>query len=166
MAIYDIPVTALDGSIQSLEPYRGKVLLIVNVASRCSFTPQYAGLEALYRTYKDRGLVVLGFPSNQFLKQEPGSAEEIQQFCSLKYDVTFPVFAKIDVNGSEAHPLYKHLKSAARGTLGTESIKWNFTKFLVSREGNVVKRYSFFTKPKSIAADIEKYLASPDSATG
>ena len=166
MSLYDIPVTALDGSTQTLEQYRGQVLLIVNVASKCSFTPQYAGLEELYRTYMDRGLVVLGFPSNQFMKQEPGSSEEIQQFCSRKYDVTFPVFAKIDVNGAAAHPLYMRLKSAARGTLGTESIKWNFTKFLVDRKGNVVKRYSFFTKPKSIAADVEKYLASPDAAAG
>ena len=159
MSIYDIPVTAADGSIQTLEPFRGKVLLIVNVASKCSFTKQYAGLEALYRKYADRGLMILGFPCNQFLRQEPGTADDIKQFCSLKYDVTFPIFAKIDVNGSGTHPLYKHLKAAARGTLGTQAIKWNFTKFLVDREGNVVKRYSFFATPESLEADIEKLLA-------
>src|SRR5207248_2959143 len=153
------PVTALDGTVQTLEPYRGKVLLIVNVASKCSFTPQYAGLEELYRKYADRGLVVLGFPCNQFMHQEPGDSTEIKQFCSLKYDVTFPVFARIDVNGSGAHPLYQHLKAAARGTLGTQAIKWNFTKFLVDRAGRVVKRYGMFTKPKSIEADIERLLA-------
>ena len=158
MAIYDIPVTALDGSIQSLEPYRGKVLLIVNVASKCSFTPQYAGLEELNRKYADRGLAVLGFPCNQFLHQEPGNSDDIKQFCSLKYDVTFPIFAKLSVNGPETHPLYRHLKAAARGTLGTPGIKWNFTKFLVDREGNVVKRYGMFTKPKSIEADIARLL--------
>jgi len=161
MSIYDISVTTLDGTVQTLEPYRGKVLLIVNVASKCSFTPQYAGLEELYRKFQDRGLVVLGFPCNQFLHQEPGESSEIKQFCSLKYDVTFPVLAKIDVNGSNAHPLYRHLRAAARGTLGTQAIKWNFTKFLVDREGNVVKRYSFFTKPKSIEADIERLLGEP-----
>ena len=158
MSLFEIPVTALDGTAQTLEPYRGKVLLIVNVASKCSFTKQYAGLEELSRKFADRGLVVLGFPCNQFLSQEPGTAADIQQFCSLKYDVTFPVFAKLNVNGSETHPLYQHLKAAARGTLGTQSIKWNFTKFLVDREGNVVKRFSFFTKPKSIEADIERLL--------
>lgn len=158
MSLFDIPVTALDGTTQTLEPYRGKVLLIVNVASKCSFTPQYAGLEELYRKYADRGFTVLGFPCNQFMHQEPGTAEDIKQFCSLKYDVTFPIFAKIDVNGPATHPLYQHLKSAARGTFGTQGIKWNFTKFLVDREGNVVKRYSFFASPKSLAADVEKRL--------
>jgi glutathione peroxidase len=158
MSLYDIPVKGLDGSEQTLEPYRGKVLLIVNVASRCSFTPQYAGLEELYRRFQDRGFAILGFPCNQFLHQEPGDELEIKQFCSLKYDVTFPVFAKVDVNGSGTHTLYQHLKSAARGTLGTHAIKWNFTKFLVDREGNVVRRYSFFTKPGRIATDIEELL--------
>jgi glutathione peroxidase len=158
VSIYDIPVAGLDGTVQTLEPYRGKVLLIVNVASKCSFTPQYAGLEALYRKYGGRGLMVLGFPCNQFMQQEPGDSSEIKQFCSLKYDVTFPVFAKIDVNGSATHPLYQYLKSAARGSLGTQGIKWNFTKFLVDRQGNVVKRYSFFTKPIAIEADIERLL--------
>ena len=160
MSIHDIPVTALDGSEQTLDPFRGQVLLIVNVASKCSFTKQYAGLEALYRKYKDRGFAILGFPCNQFLKQEPGTSDDIKQFCSLKYDVTFPIFAKIEVNGSGTHPLYKLLKSSARGTLGTQAIKWNFTKFLVNRDGNIVKRYSFFATPQSLEADIEKLLGS------
>jgi len=141
-----------------LDQFRGRVLLIVNVASKCSFTPQYAGLEELYRKHAARGLVVLGFPCNQFLHQEPASDAEIKQFCSLKYDVTFPVFAKIDVNGRRTHPLYRLLKTAARGTLGTESIKWNFTKFLVDRQGNVVKRYGMFAKPKSMESDLESLL--------
>jgi glutathione peroxidase len=160
MSVYDIPITALDGQQTSLEPYRGQVMLIVNVASKCSFTPQYAGLESLYREYKDRGFAVLGFPCNQFLWQEPGDGTAIQQFCSLKYDVTFPVFAKVDVNGSNAHPLYQFLKSQKRGLLGTRSIKWNFGKFLVDREGNVVKRYSMFTRPDRIRTDIEALLES------
>jgi glutathione peroxidase len=158
MSIFDIAINTQDNSTQTLDQFRGKVLLIVNVASKCSFTPQYAGLEAIYRKYAGRGLVVLGFPCNQFLHQEPASDAEIKQFCSLKYDVTFPVFAKIDVNGPAAHPLYRQLKAAARGTLGTESIKWNFTKFLVDREGNVVKRYGMFTKPQAMEADIERLL--------
>jgi len=158
-SLYDIPFAAMDGTEQTLAPYRGQVMLIVNVASRCSFTPQYAGLEELYRKYKDRGLMVLGFPCNQFMHQEPGDSAAIQQFCSLKYDVTFPVFAKIDVNGSSTHPLYRYLKSAARGTLGTKAIKWNFTKFLVGRTGAHVKRYSFFAKPKALTEDIERWLS-------
>ena len=158
MSLFEIPITALDGTTQTLEQYRGKVLLIVNVASKCSFTPQYAGLEELYRKYADRGLVVLGFPCNQFLGQEPGTEADIKQFCSLKYDVTFPVFAKLNVNGAETHPLYQHLKAAARGTLGTQAIKWNFTKFLVDREGKVVKRFGMFTKPKSLEAEIERLI--------
>lgn len=157
-SIYDIPVTTIDGTPTTLAEYRGKVLLVVNVASKCGFTPQYAGLEELYRKYKDRGLVVLGFPCNQFLWQEPGDGDAIQSFCTLKYDVTFPMFAKVDVNGSGAHPLYRHLKSAARGLLGTKSVKWNFTKFLVGREGNAVRRYGTATKPEQLAADIEKLL--------
>lgn len=159
MSLYDIPVTALDGTTQTLEPYRGKVLLIVNVASKCGFTKQYTGLEDLYRKYQDRGLVVLGFPCNQFGRQEPGTSEEIRQFCSLNYGVTFPVFAKINVNGVETHPLYRRLKAAARGTFATQAIKWNFTKFLVNREGEVVKRYSFFTTPKAMESDVELLLA-------
>ena len=157
-SLYDIPVTALDGTPTTLAPYRGKVLLVVNVASKCGFTPQYKGLEELYRTYKERGLVVLGFPCNQFMAQEPGDAAEIQSFCSLKYDVTFPMFAKVDVNGKGEHPLYAHLKSAARGTFGTRSIKWNFTKFLIDRAGTAVKRYGTATKPHRLAADIERLL--------
>ena len=161
MSLFEVPVTALDGTTQTLEQYRGKVLLVVNVASKCVFTSQYAGLEALYRKYADRGLVVLGFPCNQFNQQEPGTEADIQQFCSLKYDVTFPVFAKLNVNGAESHPLYQHLKAAARGTLGTQGIKWNFTKFLVDREGNVVERYGMFTKPKAIEAEIERLIVKP-----
>jgi glutathione peroxidase len=160
-SIYDIPVTGIDGTPHALAEYRGKVLLIVNVASKCSFTPQYAGLEELYKAYKDRGLVVLGFPCNQFLWQEPGTGEEITKFCTAKYDVTFPVFAKVKVNGPDAHPLYKHLKAARRGVLGTRSVKWNFGKFLVDRGGNVVGRYSMFTRPKKLAKRIEALLEAP-----
>lgn len=138
--------------------YAGKVLLIVNTASHCGFTPQYAALEALYQRYRERGLVVLGFPCNQFGSQEPGEAEEIASFCQKNYGVSFPMFAKIDVNGNEAHPLYQYLKKAAPGLLGSEGIKWNFTKFLVDRQGEVVERYAPATAPESIARDIEKLL--------
>ena len=157
-AITDIPVTAADGSATTLAPYAGQVLLIVNVASKCGFTPQYEGLEALHRDFKDRGFEVLGFPCNQFGAQEPGDAAEIANFCSLTYDVTFPLYAKIDVNGDAAAPLYRHLKAEAPGVLGTEGIKWNFTKFLVDRSGKVVDRYAPTTKPADIAADIETLL--------
>ena len=133
MNLYDIKVKTIDGAGQSLSAYRGKAMLIVNVASKCGFTPQYTGLEGLYREFKDRGFVVLGFPCNQFGSQEPGIEAEIASFCSTRYDVTFPMFAKIDVNGPAAHPLYRLLKSSRKGLLGTESIKWNFTKFLVDR---------------------------------
>ena len=160
-SIYDIPVTAIDGTPNTLAPYRGQVLLVVNVASKCGFTGQYKGLEALYRAYTDRGLVVLGFPCNQFMAQEPGDAEEIKQFCSLKYDVTFPMFAKVDVNGKGTHPLYKHLKDSARGFLWTRAIKWNFTKFLVDRSGTVVRRYSALTKPHKLTRAVERLLAAP-----
>nr|WP_315854237.1 glutathione peroxidase [Gemmata palustris] len=153
-----MPVSTIDNTPITLEPYRGKVLLVVNVASKCGFTGQYKGLEELYRKYKDRGLVILGFPCNQFMAQEPGNAEEIQSFCSLKYDVTFPMFAKVDVNGKNEHPLYTHLKGAARGTLGTRGIKWNFTKFLVDRTGNVVARRGPTTAPHQLTADIEHLL--------
>jgi glutathione peroxidase len=159
VSIYDIPVTAIDGTAAALAAYRGRVLLVVNVASKCGFTPQYAGLEELYRKYKDRGLVVLGFPCNQFMWQEPGEGDAIKSFCTLKYNVTFPMFAKVDVNGPNAHPLYQHLKGAARGFLGTKSVKWNFTKFLVDREGKVVRRYATATRPEKLAADIEKLLS-------
>jgi glutathione peroxidase len=156
--IYDIPLTTIEGTPTTLTSHRGSVLLIVNVASKCSFTPQYAGLEELYQKYKDRGLVVLGFPCNQFMWQEPGDGNEIKSFCTLKYNVTFPMFAKVDVNGKNSHPLYKHLKNEARGLLGSKSVKWNFTKFLVDRDGKVVRRYFTLTKPEKLAADIEKLL--------
>lgn len=158
MSIYDIDVTRINGEEISMSHYRGKVLLIVNVASKCGFTGQYDGLEKLYQRYKDNGLMVLGFPCNQFGAQEPGSHEEIASFCRINYGVSFDMFEKIDVNGNKAHPLYQYLKSAATGFLGSEGIKWNFTKFLVDREGNVVKRYGSTTKPAAIAEEIEKLL--------
>jgi glutathione peroxidase len=154
MNIFDIPVQMLDGSSHTLGEWRGQVLLIVNVASQCGFTPQYKGLEALYRKHRDRGLVVMGFPCNQFGAQEPGNSEEIRTFCSTTYDVTFPMFARIDVNGSGAHPLFQLLKSAQKGVLGTEAIKWNFTKFLIDRHGSVVARYAPTDTPEKIEADI------------
>lgn len=156
--ITHIPVTTITDEQKPLDQYLGKATLVVNVASKCGFTPQYKGLEALYREYKDRGLQVLGFPCDQFGHQEPGDEAEIQQFCSLAYDVTFPMFAKIDVNGANAHPLYKALKKAAPGLLGTEGIKWNFTKFLLDEHGQVVGRYAPTTKPESLKADIEQLL--------
>lgn len=154
---YDFEATSIDGAEQNLADYRGQVLLVVNTASKCGFTPQYEGLEELYRTYAERGLVVLGFPCNQFYGQEPGDADEIANFCSTTYDVSFPMFAKIDVNGDDAHPLYRWLKGEHGGVLG-DRIKWNFTKFLVDRDGNVVKRYAPATKPDKIADDIEALL--------
>ncbi|MDR6850114.1 glutathione peroxidase [Sphingomonas sp. BE137] len=157
-AITDLTVKAADGTPVDLSAYAGKVLLIVNAASKCGFTPQYEGLEALHRQFGDRGFEVLGFPCNQFGAQEPGDAAEIANFCSLTYDVTFPVFAKIDVNGTNADPLFVALKKQAPGILGTEGIKWNFTKFLVGKDGQVVERYAPTTKPEAIAADIEKLL--------
>ena len=153
-----IPVTAADGSPADLSAHKGKVLLVVNVASKCGFTPQYEGLEALQRQYQDRGFTVLGFPCNQFGAQEPGDAEEIANFCKLTYDVSFPLMGKIDVNGPQAAPIYRHLKKEAPGLLGSEAIKWNFTKFLVDRSGKVVKRYAPQTKPEDIARDIEAML--------
>ena len=157
-AITEIPVRAADGTDTDLSAYAGQVLLIVNTASKCGFTPQYEGLEKLHREYGDRGFEVLGFPCNQFGEQEPGDAAEIANFCSLTYDVTFPVFAKVDVNGDSAAPLFQHLKKNAKGLLGTEGIKWNFTKFLIDREGNVVDRFAPQTKPEDLAKDIEKLL--------
>jgi glutathione peroxidase len=148
------------GSTQNLSEYKGKVVLVVNVASKCGFTPQYTELEQIYEKYKDKGFVVLGFPCNQFGAQEPGSNEEIQKFCKVNYGVTFPVFAKIDVNGSDSDPLYQWLKATAPGIGGTEAIKWNFTKFLVGRDGHVVARFAPMTKPKSISQNIEKALAA------
>jgi glutathione peroxidase len=156
--ILDIPVTAANGSQTDLSAYRGKVLLVVNVASKCGFTPQYEGLEELQRKFGDRGFTVLGFPCNQFGSQEPGNADEIASFCKLTYDVTFPLMAKIDVNGPQAAPIYQKLKSDAPGLLGSEAIKWNFTKFLVDRSGKVVKRYAPQTKPEDIQRDIEGLL--------
>jgi len=157
-AITDFHVRAADGGEADLGAYAGKVLLVVNVASKCGFTPQYEGLEALHRRYAARGFEVLGFPCNQFGGQEPGSAAEIASFCSLTYDVTFPVFARIEVNGPAADPLYVELKKQAPGFLGTRNIKWNFTKFLVGRDGRVAARYAPTTKPEDIAAEIERLL--------
>lgn len=161
--IYGFSTETLDGRPANLAEFKGKVLLIVNTASQCGFTPQYAGLETLYRTYKERGLEVLGFPSNQFGGQEPGTAAEIGVFCERNYGVSFPMFAKIDVNGDKAHPLYRFLKKEKPGLLGPlggGAIRWNFTKFLVDRNGNVVGRYASTTKPESLAKDIEKLLES------
>jgi len=157
-ALYQLSARRIDGGKQSMKDYRGKVLLIVNVASGCGFTPQYAGLEALWQKYRERGLVVLGFPCNQFGAQEPGDEAAIGEFCSLTYDVTFPMFAKIDVNGDATHPVFAFLKQGARGLLGSEGIKWNFTKFLVDREGKVVDRYASAHKPEDMAGDIETLL--------
>lgn len=159
-SIYGFTVARLSGEEMSLDAYRGKVLLIVNTASRCGLTPQYAGLEALWQRFRERGLVVLGFPCNQFGAQEPGEAAEIAEFCTTNYGVSFPMFAKIEVNGPHTHPLYAHLKSAEPGVLGTEAIKWNFTKFLVDRSGAVVRRYAPTTTPEQIADDIEAALGS------
>lgn len=156
--IYSISAERLQGGTQALADYAGKVMLIVNTASKCGFTPQFDGLEALYQRYRERGLVVLGFPCNQFGEQEPGSADEIASFCQKNYGVSFPMFAKIDVNGDDTHPLYKHLKQSARGLLGSEAIKWNFTKFLVDRDGQVIDRFAPTTAPDAIARDIEPLL--------
>jgi glutathione peroxidase len=158
MNVFDFQATSLDGKPVDLGQYRGKVLLIVNTASKCGFTPQYQGLETLYRELHPRGLEVLGFPCNQFGGQEPGSEAEIGAFCEKNYGVNFPMFAKVDVNGDAAHPLFQHLKQAAPGVLGTEGIKWNFTKFLIGRDGAVLHRYAPQTKPEDIAGDIEKAL--------
>lgn len=158
MTIFDIEAKTIDGATKPLREVAGKATLIVNVASKCGFTPQYAGLEALYRKFADKGFVVLGFPCNQFGAQEPGSEKEIASFCSTNYDVTFPMFAKIEVNGEHAHPLYRLLKSEAPGILGSEAIKWNFTKFLVDRDGKVVKRYAPTDTPEQIEKDVEALL--------
>jgi glutathione peroxidase len=157
-SIYSIPLKTIDLQDTTLEPYRGKVLLIVNTASKCGFTPQYEGLEALQRKYRDRGLVVLGFPCNQFGHQEPGDEAEIKTFCKLRYDVDFPMFAKLEVNGENTHPLYRLLKNAKPGLLGTEAIKWNFTKFLVGRDGTVLQRFAPGDAPVSLEQDIERAL--------
>lgn len=157
-SVYSFKATDIKGVDHALEEYQGKVILIVNTASKCGFTPQFAGLEELYKEYRDKGLVILGFPCNQFGHQDPGSNGEIQEFCQMNYGVSFPMFAKVDVNGDDAHPLFRHLKAEAPGILGSEGIKWNFTKFLVDRKGQVVKRYAPTDTPKQIGKDIEKLL--------
>ncbi|MDK2124783.1 glutathione peroxidase [Parachitinimonas caeni] len=157
-SIYDFSVARINGESSDLSEYRGKVLLIVNTASECGFTPQYEGLESLYKKFKGEGLVILGFPCNQFGGQEPGSDNDIASFCQVNFGVTFPMFAKVDVNGSAAHPLFEFLKNQAKGVLGTEMIKWNFTKFLVNREGEVLERFAPTTKPEEIIPAIEKLL--------
>ncbi|MCB0349376.1 MAG: glutathione peroxidase [Bdellovibrionales bacterium] len=156
--LFTIPVKTVDGTTETLEKYKGKTLLIVNVASKCGFTPQYEGLEQIYREYKDRGLEVLAFPCNQFGAQEPGDEAEIKNFCSLKYDVSFPLFAKIDVNGDGAHPLYKYLKSELAGIFGTEAVKWNFTKFVIDKNGKPYKRFAPKDTPKDIIKELEPIL--------
>lgn len=162
--IYSFSALTIDGREQSLADYAGQVLLIVNVASQCGFTPQYAGLETLYRDYRDQGFAVLGFPCNQFGRQEPGDARAIAEFCASRYDITFPLFEKIEVNGPDAHPLYVWLKSQKAGVLGSESIKWNFSKFLVDRSGHVLQRLGPTAKPESLRKEIEKALAVPPPA--
>jgi glutathione peroxidase len=157
-SLYDIEATGIDGHTQPLADFHGQVLLVVNVASQCGFTPQYAGLETLYQKYKDRGFSVLGFPCDQFGHQEPAGETEIKEFCSINYRVTFPLFAKIEVNGPHAHPLYQFLKGEKPGLFGTEAIKWNFTKFLVDRQGRVVNRFAPTTTPDKIAGEIEPLL--------
>jgi glutathione peroxidase len=157
-SVYDYEATTLDGKPARLSDYKGKVLLVVNTASKCGFTPQFEGLEQLYKRFSERGLAVLGFPCNQFGEQEPGTAVEIGAFCQKNYGVTFPMFEKIDVNGDTAHPLYRWLKHSAPGVLGSERIKWNFTKFLIDRDGQVKARYAPLTKPEQLAQDIEALL--------
>ena len=156
--IYAFEVQTITGDKIPLNRYENQVMLIVNTASKCGFTPQYEGLEALYAKYKDKGLVVLGFPCNQFGGQEPGSESEIAEFCQLNYGVSFPMFAKVDVNGDDAEPLFKYLKKSQKGLLGSEKIKWNFTKFLINRDGDVIARFAPLVKPKDLAKDIEKLL--------
>jgi glutathione peroxidase len=159
MSVYDYTASSIDGTQQPLSAYRGHPLLIVNVASKCGFTPQYAGLETLYRKYAPRGFLVLGFPCDQFGHQEPGNEADIKSFCSTTYGVTFPMFSKVRVNGEGAHPLYRYLKESRPGLLGTEAIKWNFTKFLIGRNGEPLKRYAPSDKPESLEADVESVLA-------
>jgi glutathione peroxidase len=159
-SIYDFEALSIEGKPAQLASQRGKVLLIVNTASACGFTPQFGGLETLWQTYRDRGLVIVGFPSNEFGGQDPGSNDEIASFCQLNYGVSFPMMSKVQVNGAQAHPLWKWLTSEAPGLLGTQAIKWNFTKFLVGRDGRVIKRYAPTDTPQSIARDIEKALAA------
>jgi glutathione peroxidase len=158
MTVHDYSARTIDGEDRTLSDFKGKVMVIVNTASKCGFTPQYKGLEKMFRDYRDRGLVVLGFPCDQFGHQEPGDDNEIKKFCSLNYEVSFPMFSKVDVNGDHAHPLYKYLKDEAPGLLGSRAIKWNFTKFLVDKSGKVVKRYGSADKPESLIKDIETLL--------
>ena len=158
MVIYDFEVKQLNGELTSLKKYEGKVILIVNTASKCGLTPQYEQLQTLYERYRDEGLVVLGFPCNQFMNQEPGDDLEIEGFCRLNFGVTFPVFSKINVNGQNAHPLFKHLTEQVPGVMGSKSIKWNFTKFLIDRQGKIVKRFSPQTKPFDIEEEIKHLL--------
>ena len=157
-SVYDFEALSIDGKPAHLSTQRGKVMLIVNTASACGFTPQFGGLETLWEQYRDRGFTVIGFPSNEFGSQDPGSNDEIASFCQVNYGVSFPMMAKVDVNGDGAHPLWKFLKAEAPGLLGTQTVKWNFTKFLVGRDGKVIKRYAPQTKPEEIAGDIEKAL--------
>ena len=157
-SIYDFSVTSIEGQSVNLSTYTDKVLLIVNTASQCGFTPQYQGLQALYEKYADKGLVILGFPCNQFGQQEPGSASEIQSFCETRFGVKFPLFEKVDVNGKDAHPLFQYLTKAAPGLLGSEAVKWNFTKFLVDRSGKKIERYASMAKPEDIDKAIQKLL--------
>lgn len=159
MSILNHNATRLNGQQEELSQYQGQVVLIVNTASKCGFTPQYEGLENVFKQYKEQGLAILGFPCNQFGKQEQGGGEQITEFCQINYGVSFPMFDKIEVNGDNAHPLYQDLKKAAPGLMGSKAIKWNFTKFLVNRKGEVVKRYAPTTKPEDMVADIEKLLA-------
>jgi glutathione peroxidase len=158
--VYEFSAKTIDGKTRKLSDYRGKVLLVVNTASQCGFTPQYKGLEALYKKYKDKGFAVLGFPSNQFGQQEPGPDDEIAEFCEMNFGVTFPLFSKVDVNGDAAHPLFKYMTSAKKGLLGSEAIKWNFTKFLIGKDGVVIDRYAPTTKPEDLEKDIGKALAA------
>jgi len=160
MSIYNFSVLRNNGEEESLDKYRGQVVLIVNTASKCGFTEQYKGLEALYQKYKSQGFVILGFPCNQFGKQEPGSNSDIAEFCELNFGVTFPLFAKVDVNGKEAAPLFEYLKSQAKGVLGSTGVKWNFTKFLVAKDGSVIDRFAPTTKPLALETEIEKALAN------
>jgi glutathione peroxidase len=156
--VYDFSAKTIDGKARKLSDYKGKVLLVVNTASQCGFTPQYKGLEALYKKYKGKGFAVLGFPSNQFGQQEPGPESEIAEFCEMNFGVTFPMFSKVDVNGDDAHPLFKYLTSTKKGLLGSEAIKWNFTKFLIGKDGEVIERYAPTTKPEDLERDVEKAL--------
>lgn len=158
--VYDFSAQTIDGKPRKLADFKGQVLLVVNTASQCGFTPQYQGLEELHKKYSGGGFAVLGFPSNQFGQQEPGPDSEIAQFCEMNYGITFPMFSKVDVNGADAHPLFKYLTSEKKGLLGSEAIKWNFTKFLVGKSGEVIKRYAPTTKPEDLEKDIAKALAA------